>query len=428
MKPSMPSFPDLPARSPRFIAAFIVTALFFALGQFHRSSGSVLSSVFLEEFAVQPEQIGFVVGTLFIAQALGQIPAGVLIDRFGSRKTLTGMGLLAALGCLLVAEATNLTMLLLGRALIGFGFSAGLIGSFKLFAGWVEPDRLATLNGRYMSFGLLGGLLATTPLIMMLDRLGLRGVFMFFAVATALMAGVIAVVVRDKAPALKDMPADPAETLLEVIRGIRVLLLRRALWPLLMAAPLLYAPIQILVGLWVVPYLADVHGLSALQRSYCLVSMVGGMSLGPLAYGYLDRRCQDRWQVIRRGALLVTIAFLALVLAGHVHWLLATALATLACGASMFFVLLLTHVQQMFRSSHAGRVVSTFGVIAVTGIFITQTVSSVIMGFFPAPDMTASALGYRVLFGFMVLTSFTVYLLCLWFRRSIEPQQHCSPR
>ena len=418
----MPSLPNIPARSPRFIAAFIVTALLFALGQFHRSSGSVLSSVFLEEFALQPEQIGFVIGTLFIAQALGQIPAGVLIDRFGSRKTLAGMGFLAALGCLLVAEATNLTVLLVGRALIGFGFSAGLIGSVKLFSGWVEPNKQATIIGRYMFFGLMGGLLATTPLILLLDRLGLRGVFLLCAVATAVMAGLVAIVVRDKAPALKDMPADPTETLLEVIQGIKVLVLKRALWPLLMAAPLFYAPPQILVGLWVVPYLADVHGLSALQRSYSLLSMVGGLSLGPLAYGYFDRRCQDRWQVITSGALLVVMAFLALALVGHTHWLLATVFATLACGASTFFLLLLTHVQQMFRSSHAGRVVSTFGLIAVTGVFIIQTISSVIIGFFPAPDMTASGLGYRVLFSLMVLASFTVYLLCLWFRRSIEPR------
>jgi len=242
------------------------------------------------------------------------------------------------------------------------------------------------------------------------------------AAATAVMAGLVAIVVRDKAPALKDMPADPTETLLEVIQGIKVLVLKRALWPLLMAAPLFYAPPQILVGLWVVPYLADVHGLSALQRSYSLLSMVGGLSLGPLAYGYFDRRCQDRWQVITSGALLVVMAFLALALVGHTHWLLATVFATLACGASTFFLLLLTHVQQMFRSSHAGRVVSTFGLIAVTGVFIIQTISSVIIGFFPAPDMTASGLGYRVLFSLMVLASFTVYLLCLWFRRSIEPR------
>ena len=395
----------VPARSLRFIAAFIVTALLFALGQFHRSSGSVLSSVITEQFDLRPEQIGFVIGIMFIAQAVGQIPSGVLIDRYGTRRALAGMGLLASLGCLLVASANDWILLMVGRALIGFGFSAAMMGSFKLFAAWVPPCRTTTLTGRYMFFGLLGGLLATTPLTLLLDNLGWQSVFLLFAAGTAVMACLIAVVVRDAPPQAINGPSDPPETLIQVIRGLATVFRKRELWPMLLAAPLLYTPSQMLLGLWAMPYLADVHGLPTLLRSYCLITMVVGMSLGPLVYGFLDRRSKLRWRIVTFGALVVASAFLALALLGEDHWLIATALSALICGSSTFFLLIISRAQAMFRPSQAGRVVSTIGVISLAGVFVTQSGSAIILGFFPSEGATASALGYRVLFGLMALAS-----------------------
>lgn len=407
-----PRLADTQTRSPRFVAAFVVTALLFALGQFHRSSGSVLSSVITEQFGLKPEQIGFVIGIMFIAQAIGQIPSGILIDRYGTRKALTGMSLLAALGCVLVASANNWMVLMLGRAMIGFGFSAAMMGSFKLFSAWVPPREITTLTGRYMFFGLMGGLLATTPLTLMLDNFGWHSVFILFAAGTAVMACLIAVIVRNTPPIPLNGPSDPPESLLQVIRGIASVFRKRELWPILLAAPLLYTPGQILVGLWAMPYLADVHGLPALQRSYCLISMVAGMSLGPLTYGFIDHRSKARWRVITLGALLVAGAFLALAFVGQFHWILATALAALICGASTFFLLIISHAQMMFRPSYAGRVVSTIGVISLAGVFVVQSGSALILGLFPADGMTASPLGYRVLFVLMALASTLVALLC----------------
>ena len=61
-----------PAQSVRFVAAFILASMLFALGQFHRTSGSVLSSVFAADFALRSQQIGVVIGIMFLAQGCSQ--------------------------------------------------------------------------------------------------------------------------------------------------------------------------------------------------------------------------------------------------------------------------------------------------------------------------------------------------------------------
>ncbi len=205
-----------------------------------------------------------------------------------------------------------------------------------------------------------------------------------------------------------------------MIRGLASVFRKRELWPILLAAPLLYTPAQVLVGLWAMPYLADVHGLPALQRSYCLVTMVAGMSVGPLIYGFLDRRSDARWQVISLGALFVAGAFLALAFLGQTHWFLATALAALICGGSTFFLLIISHAQMMFRPNQAGRVVSTIGVIALAGVFVMQSASAMILGLFPGEGLTASPLGYRVLFVLMAMASALVAFLGTRLRETIR--------
>ena len=95
------------------------------------------------------------------------------------------MGLVAATGCAVVALSGHWGVLMLGRALIGFGFSAAVMGGFKLFAAWVSEDATTSITGRYLFFGMLGGLLATTPLTLMLEEYGWRTVFVLFSTGTA---------------------------------------------------------------------------------------------------------------------------------------------------------------------------------------------------------------------------------------------------
>ena len=401
-----------PAQSTRFVAAFILASMLFALGQFHRSSGSVLSSVFAADFALRSNQIGVVIGIMFLAQGLGQIPAGILINRYGTRRALTGMGIVAATGCAIVAASGHWGMLMLGRALIGFGFSAAVMGGFKLFAAWVSEDATTSITGRYLFCGMLGGLLATTPLTLMLEEYGWRMVFVIFCTGTATVALLFYLVVRDAPPGAEIVPQRKLESLKDSLRGVASVFATRKVWPLLLAAPMLYTPVQILAGLWALPYLADMHGLDPLQRSYCLIVLIVFLSLGPLVYGTLDRRVRSRRQLIVIGAALMGLDFLLLALLGHLHWLLATALCASACGLSTFFMLIMAHAQSLFPASYSGRVISTIGVLSLGGVFLAQSGSAILLGFFPAPGATASAAGYSVLFASVGVIGLVVSLIC----------------
>ena len=83
---------------------------------------------------------------------------------------------------------------------MGAGFGAMLIGSMVVISRWFPPDRFSTLVAMVLSIGLVGNLLATTPLAWASEAIGWRAVFGFAVAFTALAAVAVWLVVRD-APA-----------------------------------------------------------------------------------------------------------------------------------------------------------------------------------------------------------------------------------
>ena len=69
---------------------------------------SVLIQHLTAAFQISPAQLGLLAGSYFYAYFLFQIPAGILIDKFGSRGT-TAIGIiLCSLGVLLFSQSTTL--------------------------------------------------------------------------------------------------------------------------------------------------------------------------------------------------------------------------------------------------------------------------------------------------------------------------------
>jgi sugar porter (SP) family MFS transporter len=73
------------------------------------------------EFALSPGMQGLVAGIALVGAAAGAAMAGGLSDRFGRRKVILATGIIFVLGSLVAALAPDLSVLILGRLLVGVG-------------------------------------------------------------------------------------------------------------------------------------------------------------------------------------------------------------------------------------------------------------------------------------------------------------------
>src|SRR4051812_22894424 len=144
---------------------------------FFRAANVTIGLELMRDLKIGPEALGTLTGAFFFGFAAMQIPCGFFFDRFGPRKTITGMLILATLGGAVFTTALTWPMLLGGRALMGAGFGVMLIGSMVVISRWFPPDRFSTLTAMVMSIGLLGNLIATTPLAWAAEVAGWRSAF-----------------------------------------------------------------------------------------------------------------------------------------------------------------------------------------------------------------------------------------------------------
>ena len=137
----------------------------FAFGYFLsyllRTINAVIAPDLVRDVGLDATSLGLLSSAYFFAFAIFQLPLGVLLDRYGPRRTEAVLMIFAAAGTALFAVSTTFSGLFIGRALIGLGVSACLMAAFKAFVMWFPSNRLPFINGCQMAIGGLGALSAT---------------------------------------------------------------------------------------------------------------------------------------------------------------------------------------------------------------------------------------------------------------------------
>src|SRR5437763_8198607 len=110
------------------LSVFCPFAAGYFLSFFFRNVNAVIAKDLVAEFALTPADLGFLTSMYLLAFAAFQLPLGVLLDRYGPRRTVAALLCAAAAGAMAFALARDVAMLSIGRAVVGLGVSAGLMG------------------------------------------------------------------------------------------------------------------------------------------------------------------------------------------------------------------------------------------------------------------------------------------------------------
>ena len=387
----------------------ILSALLpFAIGYFMsyllRAVNAVVAPDLVKDLALTPAQLGLLTAAYLGAFALFQLPLGVLLDRYGPRKVQSALLTVAAAGCLGFAYAPNFGVLFIARAVVGLGFSAGLMASYKSTATWVPSERRSLANTAVMSVGALGMVVASEPTEYLVGLIGWRGTFSVFA-------GVIlisAILVFAAAPRA-DTFVEPAPLRRQF--GQMLSIMRTGVfWRL---APLLGLTSGVQIGistLWTGPWVRDVMGLTREEVARHLLwlavaFMVGILSVGVIA-DRLGRRGISAIQVMLGFNILYFAAQVVIVLRitwlAMPAWLVVAALGQVAVLAYPWF-------EQHLGREVAGRANATINFTLFVCAFASQYLVGFIIGLFPASATGYSPQGYSWAIGIFLVAQLIAY-------------------
>lgn len=353
MPASAPSMTSVPA-SMAFVAFRVL--LPFACGYFmsylFRSVNAVIAPNLQRDLGIGAADLGTLTAAYFVTFSLFQLPLGILLDRFGPRRVQACLLLSAALGAIVFAIGTNLSHLVIGRALVGFGVAGGLMSAMKAIALWLPKERWALANGVFMTAGGLGALAATLPVELALEHYHWTVLFWGLAALTAFASMLIFFIVpeRESAPG-------PATSLGQQLSECGRFLVDARFWRIAPVSMMGMASGMSIQGLWAGPYLRDVGGLDRPGAAQLLFIMAAALTAGFTLTGIAADRLQRRGIPLGR-VMSWGVVFYAVVLAALASgWVPANPLLWIAFGILCnTTVLAYPILSSQFAPEQAGRV------------------------------------------------------------------------
>ena len=380
----------------------VVLGCFFVFVQVNRSSGGVLASYLGSERGLSPTDIGTVMGAMFFAAAAVQLPTGILFDRVGATRTLLLMGTISIVGIVIFALAESTWWLVAGRVAIGAGHGGVITAVYLIAMGWAPPDRVGQATGTLVGVaGGIGGVLATTPLVLSLERFGIEGTFLALGGMTALLMVVIALTVRDRPAEAATAEPRPRETLVQSVRGLVEVMRMPELRRIFVMGICFTAPFMTVGGLWAGPYFAEVQRLTPAEASIALLLLVVALHVGTYAYGVLDRLTTSRRRLILLGVAIEISCLGVLAAWPTAPLVVATVLLFLFSCAAPLFVVLAAHARRFVPQHRAGRAIACINLMGLTGVFLMQAGTGAVIDMVHAAG-GAPETGFRLVFATVI--------------------------
>lgn len=394
--------------TPTLLRVFLPFAAGYFLSYLFRVVNAVLAPDLAADIGVGPSALGLLTSVYFITFASFQLPLGILLDRYGPRKTEAALLMFAGLGAYIFSQAETLTGLVIGRAFIGFGVSACLMASFKAFTVWFDRSKWPVINGFQMAAGGLGALAATSPVEWLVSITDWRMVFILLSGFSVFIGFLVLTVVPEK----KTEPS--SETLAAQLGGIKEVFTSLKFWHIAPMVTLSQAAFLSIQGLWAGPWLRDVVGLERGEAASVLFWVAAAMICGFIGLGILAARLsRNGISPAATSAVCMALFMMTqfLVLVTPPSWYLLVWLIFGFIGTSG--IIAYAGLSQLFEVRLSGRVTTSVNMLVFVATFVVQWVMGIIIELWPVgADGSYHEMGFY--YGFGLILALQILAL-LWY-------------
>ena len=268
----------------------LAASLFFFYEFIQMNMFNALSIHLMQAFHINATNLGQISAYYFIANVIFLFPAGMLLDRYSTRKIiLTSLGI-CIVGTALFAFTTTVFWASLFRFMTGIGSAFCFLSVIRLATRWFPSARLALITGVIVTIAMAGGMIAQTPLTLLVQVVNWRTALFIDA-----MFGVVILFIIFMA--VQDYPSDHQERYVRERQQVRLMgywksmglaFLRLQNWLGGTYACLMNLSLSLLGGIWGILYLVNVREVSKLEASYIISMLFLGMILGSPLVGLIS--------------------------------------------------------------------------------------------------------------------------------------------
>ena len=385
------------------ILIFCVFAFGFFISNLLRSITATLTPVLTLEFDLTAGNLGLLAGGYFLGFSLMQIPAGYLLDKYGPKKVVAYLLLIALISTISFAFAKNFTGLLISRFFIGVGVAACLMGPLTGYRVWFEEKYQQRANSWMLMVASFGFVISTLPVQILLPVIGWRSIFLLIVILILLSIILIVLFI----PSWKnhnDIEVNKQSAKISDVWKNKFFI---SLMPI---AFFNYGGVQAMQTLWAGPWMLNVTGYSPLDSATGLFWINITMLIAFLVWGYILPKLFsygiDSMKIVKFGLPVSYIIFFFIIVMGQ------------KAGATMFTIYILSSivlsltqpaVALNFPQNLAGKSLTSFNVFIHSGTFFVQWGIGLIIDYCKSIGFD-TVLSYRVSFSVFLIICILSYV------------------
>jgi MFS family permease len=273
-----------------------------------QTSPSVMRGGLCADLCLSDAAFGGLSSSFYYPYILLQVPAGVLVARFGARWVLIVSAVLCTVATFLFAMSTIAHAAELSRILMGLGAAPTVVCTMALAVQWFPPRLFPLLAALVEVFGMVGAAIGQETLGFIVEKAGWRAGMITCGAFSAVLLVLIVLFVRNRT--VSDAGTDEPRPRPRVIA--RLLVSPPVLFPALAGG--LVAAAGVSFGwLWSVSYLQVDQGMTLSAASLCASFYFWGCLPGMLGSAWLCSKYFRPAQLLAVGAV-GTAVMMALIL------------------------------------------------------------------------------------------------------------------
>lgn len=283
-------------------------AIFFAFELVQLHILNALSAFLVQDLKLTASSLSYLNASYLLADVIFLLPSGMLLDRFSVRRIILMALVLCLIGIFGFSVSQNIYQALLFRFCSGIGNAFCFLSCMMLIAEWFPKKEHSFMMGVVITIGMLGGLVAQTPVTLLAQAYTWRQALFVDGVVGAVILVLTYFTVFDSPSGHKKKQ----EQTLPFYQGLKqALSLRENVFCGLYTA-FLNLPLMVIAATFGSLFLQHVHHISLTQAPTIVMMLPLGTLFGSSIYGHLatSYKTEKFWMLVGALLSLVTIGSL----------------------------------------------------------------------------------------------------------------------
>lgn len=283
-------------------SVWFIAAIFYAYQYVLRVMPNIMLNDIMAQFSIDAAIFGQFSGAYYIGYCFMHLPIGIMLDRFGPKKVMTGCILLTVVGLCPIIFAEHWAYPVVGRVLIGIGSSAAILSTFKIIRMMFNEQHFSRMLSFSVTIGLIGAIYGGVPVSYMCESYGHQTVVKIFALLGLGFAFLTYCMV----------PEIESKTNTTILSDIKTVFTNRKVILICGLAGLMVGPMEGFADAWGSEYLKQVYHFDSNQANYLTSMIYIGMCFAPVL-SRIAEKTRHYFGTIFGAGIVMLIAFILLI-------------------------------------------------------------------------------------------------------------------